>query len=318
MMDPVSSLLVSPHRIAAARTDVPARDTAPKRGGPSAPRFGVRYFPCFGALPVVVALLLAAPAAMWVREESRFPSWVSCTGPSRPAPAAASDGNPVWQTRATCAARDARVVRNSAELPCNALLAALDSFVGPSTLLRRSLLHGIDNRPPTGAGVGYSSPAQSSRLDPASARALLAQCIESSPSVGTPRTVEVMVTDCDYLPSVFVACAVLALVVVAGLRRRVVVHVDLACGALVVVERGFLRERRTLLIDTDRVEDVVVAAGPTAFLSGRRVELVCSDGDRVPLTHDFVALTYGVHHRVARRLLAYVDGARRMRRIAEA
>jgi hypothetical protein len=317
----VRSFPVSPHRVAAAKAGIPAGDLALPKRASSSLRFTVRYFPCFGVIPLVVALLLSAPLAIWARQESRFPSWVSCIGAFRSPPsegATSLDAKPAWQTQPTCAARDARVIVNSTQLPCNALLAALDSLVDSTSLLRRSILHGAESRPAMESGVTYSSPDPSSRIDPASARALLARCIASAPAVGTPRTVEVMVLDCDYAPSVGVGCAVLALAALAGLRRRIVVRVDLAHGEIALVERGFLREQRTVVIDTRRVHDVVVAAGPAGFLSGRRVEVVCSDGDRIPLTEGFVAMTFGVHRRVARRLSAYVEGAHEMRRISGA
>jgi hypothetical protein len=278
-------------------------------------RLRVRYWPCLGLWPLVAALVLALPLARWARSDAAFPSSVTCTTPLRPAATgagvAANVPAPPPPADDLCTAHDARDIRTWTRMPCNAAPAALEALLESRGPLSRPLVYVVEIGADPGPRGGLSSAIDpTAGVDGATARALLMGCVEARPSAAAPRTVQVMALDRDYLPSVVVlACALLAAVVL-GVRRRVLVELDPAHRFAILVERGFLRERRTAMVAFDDVADVVVAAGASGMLSGRRVEIVRRDGARVPLTDAYVPLTFHAHQQAARRLHAYLDGMR--------
>ena len=278
-------------------------------------RLAMSYWPCLGLWPLVVALVLAAPLALWARRDAAFPSSVSCTTAFRAAttqPWERSFGTGPAQIDGSCTAHDAHDIRSWTQLPCSALAAAFEGLLQSRGLLNRPLIYVVESDP-AGTKTPLNVPSAvdpASGVDAQSARALLAECASAPAAVGAPRTVQVMVLDRDYLPSAILLGAVLVLVTLFGFRRRVRADVDPAQRFVLLVERGFFRERRTTMVAVDDIADVVVAAGASGFLSGRRVELIRHDGARVPVTEPYVPLTFRVHDQAARRLRAYVDGLR--------
>jgi hypothetical protein len=298
----------SPHRVAAAnplafatRDLSPAARLLPPSATSSLLR--LRYWPCLGAWPVVVALIVALPGARWARRDSPFPSAVVCTSAFKPAAREAK------RVDASCTALDSRAIRTWTPLPCSATSAALEGLLESQSVFHHPVIYAIENNAraalDTFAGV---DPAGG--IDAATAHGLLKECTEGAGTEGMPRTVQVMMLDRDYEWSALVLCALVLAALVTGLRRRVRVALDPARCLMVVVERGYLLERRTLALPIDVIADVEVSAGAVGFLSGRRVEIVRYDGSRVPLTEAFVPLTYRVHHQAARRLGALLEGAR--------
>jgi hypothetical protein len=273
-------------------------------GFPALPALSMRYWPCLGPWPLIVALVLAAPLALWARRDAAFPSSVSCTTAFK------TNG---WPTEQSCTAHDSHDIRSWTQLPCNALSAAFEGLLQSRGPLNRPLVYIVESDP-AGSKTPLNVP---SAIDPTvgvdanMARALLTECVNAPPATGAPRTVQVMVLDRDYLPSALVLASVLLVVFVLGLRRRVRIDVDPAQRFVLFVERGFVRERRTTMVKVDDIADVVVAAGASGFLSGRRVEIVRNDEKRVLVTEHYVPLTFGVHEQAARRLKSYVEGLRR-------
>jgi hypothetical protein len=271
-------------------------------------RLRVRYWPCLGLWPIVASLLLALPLARWARSDGVFPSSVTCTTPVRAAATAA--GAPPGDD--LCSAHDARDIRTWTKLPCGAAPAALEALLESRGPFSRPLVYVVEIGADSGPRPGLSSAIDpTAGVDGATARALLLGCVEAPASAATPRTVQVMALDRDYLPSVVLLSCVLLVAAVLGLRRRVLVELDPAHRFAVVVERGFLRERRTTMVALDDIADVVVATGASGILGGRRVELVRRDGARVPLTDAYIPLTFHAHDQAARRLHAYLEGMRR-------
>lgn len=282
---------------------------------PPVHRLAMSYWPCLGAWPLIVALLLAAPLALWARRDAAFPSSVSCTTGFRAAttqPWERSFGTGPAHTDGWCTAHDAHDIRSWSQLPCSALAAAFEGLLTSRGPLNRPLIYIVESDP-GGTKAPLNVP---SAVDPAAgvdannARALLAECIGAPTVVGMPRTVQVMVLDRDYLPSALVMGAVFVLVALFGFRRRVRADVDPQQRFVLLVERGFFRETRTTMFSLDDVADIVVAAGASGFLSGRRVEVIRHDGGRIPIIEPYVPLTFRVHDQAARRLKAYIDGLR--------
>lgn len=298
----------SPHRVAPANP-LPWVTRGRLPGGPSlepstsSVLLRLRYWPCLGVWPLVVALIVAVPSARWARRDAPFPSAVVCTSAFKPAVREAK------RVDASCTALDSRAIRTWTPLPCSASSAALEGLLESQNVFHRPLIYAIENnaREAMDAFVG-TDPAGG--IDTATAHALLKDCTEGQGTEGMPRTVQVMMLDRDYEWSALVLGALVLVALVATLRRRIRVALDPARRMMVVVERGYLIERRTLALAIDDIADVEVSAGAVGFLSGRRVEIVRYDGSRVPLTEAYVPLTYSVHDQAARRLGALLEGAR--------
>ena len=266
---------------------------------PTGPRFRVQYWPCLGSWPFLVAVLFSLPPAVWLRRDAP-PLTVQCTS-------SFLAGN-VRRIEGRCMLNDPRSV-SWASLPCDALLPAFDGLVDAFSVLHRlhitATVFGLDTAPadelfkvPDGAANG---------LDAAAARRLLDACVEADGKSASPRTVQVNVLDQDYGPSTLVVCAFLAVALIFSLRRHAAVDIDPA-GALIVTEKGFLREHRTVVVPSADIAEVIVEVGVAGSLSGRRVTFVRHGGGRVPVTEAYQPLTYGVHEQAARRLRAYLGG----------
>jgi hypothetical protein len=286
---------------------------APGAASSSASRLCVRYWPCLGVWPLLVALTVALPIALWARRDAPFPSSVMCTTAFQ---VAVKDGKRI---DASCTALDSRAIRGWTPLPCSALSAALVALLDPPNALHRPLVYAIENDTGgRGAVTPFAAMNASGGIDGATARALLLGCAEGPTRASAPSSTQVMVLDRDYERSALVLALFLGVALAAGLRRRVTLDVDPADGLVLVVERGFVRERRTLLLAAADVADVVVVAGAAGFLSGRRVEVVLRDGVHAPLVESYAPLTFAVHEQAARRIRAYLRGADLCRSTARA
>ena len=273
---------------------------------PDRPRFRVRYWPCFGAWPFLIALMLSVPVALWAQRDAASPSTIQCSS--------AFLAGAVRRIDARCTVKDPHGV-SWETLPCDAVLPALDGLLGAYNPLHRlritATAFGFDGTLTDDAFVVPGDAA--SGVDAAGARRLLGACTEGEAKPASSRTVLIMVLDRDYEPSALVVCAFLGIALILCLRRRAAVDIDPTEGVLVVVERGFLREQRTVIVPTRDVADVRVETGLDGSLSGRRVELVRHDGVRVPVTEAYEPMTYAVHDQAARRLRAYLGGPRTAR-----
>jgi hypothetical protein len=266
-----------------------------------------RYWPCLGAWPVVLVLLLAIPCARWMRRDALLPSSVVCTSAFRPLSTDATRVGP------TCMALDSRAVRTWTTLPCSASAAALVALLETRSPLHRPLIYATET-----GGLGrdlapFPGADPSSGIDETTALSLLNTCTLGPDAKGSPRTLSVVMLDRDYGPSAILYAALLGAALLLGLRRRIHVSIDIRERMLVAVERGFLFEKRTVALAANEVLDVVVDAGAVGFLSGRRVEIVRTDQTRVPLASGYVPLTYGVHHQAARRLRVFLLAMRSVR-----
>jgi len=272
-------------------------------------RLRLVYWPCLGIWPLVLALVLALPVGLWVRQDAPFPSSVQCT---RAFQAPVRDAKRV---DASCSALDANAVRGWTSLPCSALPAALFALLEPASLLHRARVYAIENDSGQRSQVTpFSAGNRSGELDLATARELLLECAEGPARIGTPSSLQVMILDRNYEGSALVVALFVVVALLASGRRRVTLGFDASSGLLLVVERGFLRERHTLLIVASEVSDVVVTTGAAGILTGRRVELVFLDGRRAPLAESYIPLTFSVHEQIARRLRTYLQGLRSLRR----
>ena len=138
---------------------------------------------------------------------------------------------------------------------------------------------------------------------------LVDSCASAPPSVAGARTLQILVVGRSDLPGVLILLGALGVATLSLLRRRVTVEIDPVTRLLHVIERGFVRERRTVIVSADAVRTIAVVAGATGFLSGRRVELACAaPAGFVPLTVAYAPLTYAVHEQAARRVRAYLEG----------
>jgi mono/diheme cytochrome c family protein len=308
--------------------------------GPAALRGRFRYFPCVGLWPLVLAIVVAVPAAIWARQDGRLPSVVVCTTVDVPG------------TDKLCSVVDRGGVGRARQVACRETPAALEAILTPSSPFARSTVTATEvelpkppgspldalegcgtapsngivdptnvlgfaprvfaQPPPVPAAAPPPPPVRSldggEGLAPDAARALIRQCALTPDTSGPQRTVAVTVLERDYSRSVAIVLGGLGLALLSMLRRRATVTFDPATRTMQVVERGSFRVRRSFVVPTIELERAMVTMGPSGLLNGKRVELTLRSGARVALLDGFVPLTSGVHTRLAWRLSAQLDG----------
>jgi mono/diheme cytochrome c family protein len=302
---------------------------------PAALRGRFRYFPCVGLWPLVLAMVLAVPVAMWARRDGRAPSAVVCTTvevPGNDKLCSVMDPNGLGRThpvvcRETPAALEALltppnplafplVTATESELPAPSAPdgdEGCSGVVGAGTVQSRNVLvltpRDLTAPPPT-VSVPVAPPRSFDAADgvaPDLARALVKSCALTPDSSGPQRTVAVTVTWRDHSRSAAVLCGGLALALLSMVRRRARITFDPGARTMTVEERGFFRVRRAFVVPAAELERAMVTMGPSGLLNGKRVELTLRGGGRVALLDGFVPLTSAVHTRLAWRLSALLD-----------
>ncbi len=292
---------VSPYRIA------PESGAAGRRGR-------VHYTPGLGPWPLVVALLLAIPLALWARREETVPSVVTCT-------TLRSVGEP------PCMVTDAHAGGTSIPTACVDTPKELERLMGTSSPFARPLISATHTElaaqtvPNVGAGkcedvdAGAGSRARaagagatidtSHGISPELAREKLDACARTPNLSGPVQTLTLAVRQRDYTPCALVLLGALGAAFLSMWRRRAVVALDAVAPLLRITERGFFSLARAVVVPLAEVEGVAVSFGPSGFLNGRRVELQCRNGV-IPLVAAYTPLTVSVHERAAERLAALV------------
>jgi mono/diheme cytochrome c family protein len=286
----------------------------------------LRYRPCVGVWPVVLALAVAVPLAIIARRDARTPTVVSCTTFRAPgndkmcsdlepdalgavtpircgaAPAvlekALSPSNPFVHPIISAT----RTEISTANPACGETPGASNVVLGGNVFVNGIRISSNDAPPAGPAPPPAAPPAGSGGVDAATARSYMAECALHPSWSGPIKTVSVSVLERDYLPSVLVVAGALALAFLGMRRRRATVDLDGAEGTLRLVEHGFFRVRRRAALPLAEVLYVTVATGAGPLLNGKRVEVVCRNGDRLPLVDAFVPLTWRAHDQMARRL----------------
>jgi hypothetical protein len=258
-------------------------------------RLRLRYWPCAGFWPFLLALVVGVPVAFALRQEARVPSVFTYTGAFR----SAKREPKIARTERVCTVHDARTVETRT-VPCVELLGEFDARMTKDGPLHRPFIYATRSDP-------EATDTQRPDVDVVVARELIDACVGSSATIDVPRTLEVRVFDCDYTPSVLALGALLFITALAAVRRRVNVEIDLASGRVAVVERGFFLVRRAVRFPADAMTDVGVRLGASGVLVGRRVEIVCVDGRSVPLSESYTPLTAGAHVRAARKIKAFLS-----------
>jgi hypothetical protein len=284
--DTASHMRASPYRDAAA---------APRRA-----TVRVRYFPCVGIWPLVLALLVGLPLAYYARREAQVPSVVTCTTMRM------TDRDKV------CVVSTPGMLTQTA---CRDTPEAIDRALEPSNPFARPVVYATVTTIPTPRSTAPACgaapeperalarppvPDASGAIRPEAGRALIRDCALAPYATGPQRTVSVTVMQRDYLLSAIVLGGLALVALASMLRRRTTITVD---GERARVEvRGFVLLRQRFDVPLSAIEGARVADGPCGPLNGKRVELLMQGGARVPLVDAFVPLTAAAHVRAAWRI----------------
>jgi hypothetical protein len=291
-----------------------------------------RFWPSFGLAHVVATIALAVPIAWAARSEGHTASTVTCSTVTE------ND----WA--APCLVHDAHTVAAAERVPCSDAPAALETLMDSRNPLSRPFVTAMITESPAapdtmvvpakgvmvnGAPMAVikrvkhdetkaaalpplAKPAvdSSGGISPTDARALLSSCVARSGAAagGPTQTMALAIMERDYTTSAFVLAGAVVLSILLSLRRRVGVTLD-GAGGVTVLERGFFRVRSCASFAVADVADVRVASGASGLFAASRVEIVKRDGDTVPLTQSFVALSSGKCRRTAAALRTLLGAA---------
>jgi hypothetical protein len=295
---------------------------------PERPRAArARFWPSFGFVHFAATIALALPIAWAARSEGRTASTVTCSTVTE------ND----WV--APCLVHDAHTVAAPERLPCSDAPAALDTLLDTRNPLAHPFVTAVITESPAapdtmvvpakgvmvnGAPMAVikrvkhdetkSVPVaplpkpvvdSSGGISARDARSLLSSCVARSGAnaTGPTQTMALAILERDYTSSVLVLAGFFALSILVSLRRRVRVTLDDG-GGVTLIERGFFRTRRSESFAAADVADVRVASGTSGPFAASRVEIVKRDGETIPLTQSFVALSTGKNQRAARALNA--------------
>jgi hypothetical protein len=242
--------------------------------------------------PLVLALVVGVPAAVGARREPHEASVVSCVV------------SPIADSPRICTVREAGSLGAPAQVACALLPTDLDRILGPQSPLSRPLIHATEPVPPPitpqrdGACVADEPPRSPSSVpggthvvDVDTARRLVRQYAGASRLAPGARSIAVF--ERDYARSALVLLAAFGLALVSMFRRRATVTTD--GTTLAIVERGFFRARRTAVVPISDVDVVTIAVGASGPLVGRRVELACRSGERIPVVEAFTSFGARAH-----------------------
>jgi hypothetical protein len=284
----------------------------------------VRFWPGVSLVKIAALVALAMPLAWVARSEGRAASTVTCSTVSQ------ND----WA--APCQVHDAHTVAAPERIACSDAPAALDALMDVRNPLSRPFVTAVISESPAppdtvvvpakgvmvnGAPMAVvkrvrhddwkSTPPAAPLPRPVAdasggismndARTLMAACTARSGTSGPTQTVAFAIVERDYTSSVAVLAAGILFALVFALRRRVGVTVD-GSGGVTVLERGWFLARRRESFAAADVADVRVVSGASGPFAASRVEIVKRDGETIPLTHGFVALSSAKCARAAARL----------------